>query len=63
MLVIVAGNDNRIKPSHTMQMSEYLPDSDLVIIPDASHFNIVRSKKYLGTVTEHIFQFLNLIVN
>ena len=63
MLVIVAGNDNRIKPSHTMQMSEYLPDSELVIIPDATHFNIVRSKKYLGTVTEHIFQFLNLIVN
>ena len=59
MLVIVAGNDNRIKPSHTMQMSEYLPDSDLVIIPEATHFNIVRSKKHLGNVTEYIFQFLD----
>jgi len=58
MLVIVAGNDKRIKPSHTMQMSEYLPDSELVIIPDATHFNIVRSKKYLGIVSNSIFQFL-----
>ncbi len=58
MLVIVAGNDKRIKPSHTMQMSEYLPDSELVIIPDATHFNIVRSKKYLGIVSSSIFQFL-----
>ena len=53
-----AGNDKRIKPSHTMQMSEYLPDSELVIIPDATHFNIVRSKKYLGIVSNSIFQFL-----
>ena len=58
MLVIVAGYDKRIKPSHTMQMSEYLPDSELVIIPDATHFNIVRSKKYLGIVSNSIFQFL-----
>ena len=58
MLVIVAGNDGRIKPGHTMKISEYLPDANLVIIPDATHFNIVRSKKYLGIVTENIFQFL-----
>ena len=48
VLVIVAENDKRIKPSHTKEMSDYIPKSDLVIIPGATHFNIVRSKKYLG---------------
>ena len=59
ILIIVAEKDKRIKPSHTEEMSKYLPNSELVLIPDATHFSIVRSKKYLGDVTEHIFQFLD----
>lgn len=58
MLVIVAGDDDRIKPDHTKKMSGLLPNSTLLEVPKAKHFNIVKRKKNLNIVLDRIFNFL-----
>ena len=58
ILVIVAEKDRRIKPAHTIQMSELMQDSRLEVIKGAQHFGIVKRKKHIDIVVEHIFNFL-----
>jgi pimeloyl-ACP methyl ester carboxylesterase len=58
ILVIVAERDTRIKPAHTMQMSELLQDSRLEMVSGAAHFGIVKRKKHMKIVADHIFNFL-----
>lgn len=57
ILVIVAGDDNRIKPEHTIQMSRLIKNSKLEIIKGAPHFGILKIKKHLDIVIQHIFNF------
>ena len=57
ILVIVAGDDNRIKPEHTIQMSRLIKNSKLEIIKGAPHFGILKRKKHLDIVIQHIFNF------
>ena len=58
ILVIVAGDDNRIKPEHTIQMSRLIKNSKLEIIKGAPHFGILKRKKHINAVVDHIFEFL-----
>ncbi len=58
LLVIAAEGDTRIKPRHTKKMSNILPNSKFLEIPDAKHFGIIKSKKNLRTVVKGIFDFL-----
>jgi len=58
ILVIVAEKDRRIKPAHTIQMSELMQDSRLEVIKGAPHFGIVKRKKHIDIVVKHIFNFL-----
>ena len=57
ILVIVAGDDNRIKPEHTIQMSRLIKNSKLEIIKGGPHFGILKRKKHLDIVIQHIFNF------
>jgi len=58
ILVIVAENDRRIKPDHTIQMANLLPNSRMELVNGAAHFGIIKRKKTLDVVVEHIFDFL-----
>ena len=58
ILVIVAEKDERIKPGHTIKMSKLIQDSKLEIVKGAPHFGIVKRKKHLDVVIEHIFNYL-----
>lgn len=58
ILVIVAEKDQRVKPAHTIEMSELMQDSQLEIIKGAPHFGIVKRKRYINIVVEHIFKFI-----
>ena len=57
ILVIVAGDDNRIKPEHTIRMSKLIKNSKLELIKGAPHFGILKRKKHLDIVIQHIFNF------
>ena len=58
ILVIVAEKDKRIKPGHTIEMSKLIQDSQLEVVKGAPHFGILKRKKYINVVVEHIFEFL-----
>ena len=58
ILVIVAGEDDRIKPEHTIQISTLIENSKLEVVKGAPHFGIVKRKKYIDIVVNHIFNFL-----
>ncbi|MEL1233474.1 MAG: alpha/beta hydrolase [Candidatus Neomarinimicrobiota bacterium] len=58
ILVIVAGDDNRIKPEHTIQMSRLIKNSKLEIIKGAPHFGILKRKKHLDIVIQQIINFI-----
>ena len=58
ILVIVAEKDDRIKPEHTIEMSKLIQDSKLEVIKGAPHFGIVKRKKHVDIVIEHIFNYL-----
>jgi len=58
ILVIVAENDRRIKPDHTIKMANLLPNSRMELVNGAAHFGIIKRKKTLDVVVEHIFDFL-----
>ena len=58
ILVIVAGEDDRIKPEHTIQISTLIENSKLEVVKGAPHFGIVKRKKYIDIVIGHIFNFL-----
>ena len=58
ILVIVAEKDNRIKPEHTIKMSKLIQDSQLEVVKGAPHFGILKRKKYINIVVDHIFKFL-----
>ena len=58
ILVIVAEKDQRVKPTHTIEMSELMQDSQLEVIKGAPHFGIVKRKRYINIVVERIFKFL-----
>ena len=58
ILVIVAGEDDRIKPEHTIQISTLIENSKLEVVKGAPHFGIVKQKKYIDIVIGHIFNFL-----
>ena len=58
ILVIVAGGDDRIKPEHTIQISTLIENSKLEVVKGAPHFGIVKRKKYIDIVVDHIFNFL-----
>ena len=57
-LVIVAEKDERIKPGHTIKMSSLIKDSKLEVVKGAPHFGIVKRKKHMDVVIEHIFNYL-----
>ena len=56
--MIVAGEDERIKPEHTIQISTLIENSKLEVVKGAPHFGIVKRKKYINIVIGHIFNFL-----
>ena len=58
ILVIVAEKDNRIKPEHTIEMSKLIQDSQLKVVKGAPHFGILKRKKHINAVVDHIFEFL-----
>mgnify|MGYP001158471395 CR=1 FL=1 len=58
ILVIVAEKDDRIKPDHTMQISNLIKNSKLEVVKGAPHFGIVKRKKYMDIVIGYIFNFL-----
>tara|TARA_Y100000996_G_C22481333_1_gene626294 strand:- start:255 stop:1151 length:897 start_codon:yes stop_codon:yes gene_type:complete len=58
ILVIVAEKDDRIKPEHTIKMSKLIQDSKLEVVKGAPHFGIVKRKKHMDIVIEHIFNYL-----
>ena len=58
ILVIVAEKDDRIKPDHTIQISNLIKNSKLEIVKGAPHFGIVKRKKYMDIVIGYIFNFL-----
>ena len=58
ILVIVAEKDDRIKPEHTIGMSKLIQDSQLEVVKGAQHFGIVKRKKHVDIVIEHIFNYL-----
>ncbi len=58
ILVIVAEKDNRIKPEHTIEMSKLIQDSQLEVVKGAPHFGILKRKKHINAVVDHIFEFL-----
>ena len=58
ILVIVAEKDDRIKPDHTIQISNLIKNSKLEVVKGAPHFGIVKRKKYIDIVIGHIFNFL-----
>ena len=58
ILVIVAEKDQRVKPAHTIEMSELMQDSQLEVVKGAPHFGIVKRKRHIDIVVEHIFKFL-----
>ena len=58
ILVIVAEKDSRIKPEHTIEMSKLIQDSQLEVVKGAPHFGILKRKKHINAVVDHIFEFL-----
>ena len=60
ILVFVAEKDKLIKPSHTIEMSEELINSEYVIIKNANHDRIVIGGKYRKLISTNIFDFLKL---
>ena len=58
ILVIVAEKDNRIKPEHTVEMSKLIQNSQLEVVKGAPHFGILKRKKHINAVVDHIFEFL-----
>lgn len=58
ILVIVAEKDNRIKPEHTIEMSKLIHESQLEVVKGAPHFGILKRKKHINAVVDHIFEFL-----
>ena len=58
ILVIVAEKDNRIKPEHTIEMSKLIQGSQLEVVKGAPHFGILKRKKHINAVVDHIFEFL-----
>ncbi|MBJ11697.1 MAG: hypothetical protein CMG62_01275 [Candidatus Marinimicrobia bacterium] len=59
ILVIVADNDGLIFPSHTKEMAKNLPGSDILIVPDATHSNVIRKNKNVNLVSNKIISFFN----
>ena len=45
VFVIVAGKDKRIKPEHTIKMEKLIPNSELLVVKSAHHFEIATRKK------------------
>ena len=60
ILVFVAEKDKLIKPSHTIEMSEELINSEYIIIKNANHDRIVIGGKYRKLISTNIFDFLKL---
>ena len=57
VLVIVAENDTRIRPDHTIKMEKLLPNSNLLIVEKAHHFEITNKKKFIRILCNEIFEF------
>ena len=58
VFVIVAGKDKRIKPEHTIKMEKLIPNSELLVVKSAHHFEIATRKKYIKVLVDNIFQFI-----
>lgn len=59
ILVVVAENDGLIMPSHTKRMAEFLPNSHILIVPNATHSNVLRKTKNVKLVSDKIISFFN----
>jgi len=59
ILVVVADKDGLIKPSHTKNMAKILPKSDILIVSDATHSNVLRKTKNVKVVSSKIISFFN----
>ena len=57
-LQLMLVNYNRIKPEHTIEMSKLIQDSQLEVVKGAPHFGILKRKKHINAVVDHIFEFL-----
>ena len=60
ILVFVAEKDKLIKPSHTIEMSRELKNSEYKIIKNANHDRIVIGKKYLEIISTNTLEFFKL---
>ena len=57
ILVFVAEKDKLIKPSHTIEMSNKLKNSNYKIVKDANHDRIVINKKYIKLISNNTLEF------
>ena len=46
--MIVAEKDDRIKPDHTIQISNLIKNSKLEVVKGAPHFGIVKRKRLIN---------------
>ena len=46
-------------PSHTKRMAEFLPNSHILIVPNATHSNVLRKTKNVKLVSDKIISFFN----
>ena len=59
ILVVVADKDGLIMTSHTKNMAKILPESDILVVPDATHSNVLRKTKNVKLVSDKIIYFFN----
>tara|TARA_Y100001970_G_scaffold48854_1_gene61993 strand:- start:483 stop:968 length:486 start_codon:yes stop_codon:yes gene_type:complete len=59
ILVVVADKDGLIMPSHTKSMARMLPESDILVVPEATHSNVLRKTKNVKMVSDKIISFFN----
>ena len=59
ILIVVAGEDQLIKPEHTKEISTVLEFGTLLVFPNANHGSIVVSKRYVKQLSENITIYFN----
>ena len=59
ILIVVADKDGLIMPSHTKNMANILPESDILVVPNATHSNVLRKTKHVKMVSDKIISFFN----
>ena len=57
ILVFIAEKDKLIRPSHTIQMSNELKNSNYKIVKNANHDRIVINKKYIKLISTSTLEF------